>query len=186
MKALQEVGLARLARYGGWSSFSAVLRAAPTPPLRAALLRAAGARIGRGSVVGPGLRLENLDRGRGPAALQIGRDCWISPDVHLDLADAVVLGDSVTLAARCLVNTHLNVGYADHPLQAQMPSRTAPVVVGNGSFVGVGAILLAGARLGPETFVAAGSVVSGEHEGGVLLAGAPARVVRRWDQPASS
>ena len=180
MKALREVGVGRLARYGAWSSFSALLRAAPTPPLRAALLRAAGARIGRGSVIGPGLRLENLDRGRGAAALQIGRDCWIAPDVHFDLADEVVLGDSVSVGSRSVFNTHLNVGYADHPLHEHMPPRTGSVVVGPGSFVGVGAILLAGTRLGPETFVAAGSVVGGEHEGGVLLGGAPARVLRRW------
>lgn len=184
MKALGEVGLGRLARYGAWQAFAAGLALTPTPPARAALLRLGGARVGRGTVIQPGLRLENLDRGRGLSSLSVGRGCWLGYDVHLDLAGEVVLGDEVTLASRAAVNTHLNVGYADHALQRHVPGGTAPVRVGAGSFVGLGAILLAGARLGPETFVAAGAVVSGEHPGHELLAGVPARAVRRFDAPA--
>ena len=183
MKALGEVGLRRLARYAAWQAYAAGLGLTPTPPARAALLRLGGARIGRGSVIQPGLRLENLDRGPGLSLLSLGRSCWLGYDVHLDLADRIVLGDRVTLASRCALNTHLNVGYADHPLHRHVPGGTAPVRVGPGSFVGLGAIVLAGARLGPETFVAAGAVVSGEHPGHELLAGVPARAVRRFDGP---
>lgn len=145
------------------------------------MLRLAGARISAGTVISPGLRLENLDRHRGLAALRMGKDCYLGHDVHLDLADDITLGDQVTLATRCLVNTHLSVGYADHPLQPDFPRSTSPVVVEAGSFIGAGTILLAGTKLGPRTFVAAGSVVMGEHPGSSLLAGAPARVVRRLE-----
>lgn len=183
MKAAREVGWRRLARYGGWSGFSALLRATPTPVLRAALLRLAGATIGPGTIIQPGLRLENADRHRGLGALAVGRDCWIGHDVHLDLAEDVVLGDQVTLSSRTVVNTHLHVGYADHPLHAHVGNMTDPVVIGSGSFVGVGAILLAGTRLGEATFVAAGAVVRGEHAGSSLLAGVPAKRVRSFGGP---
>lgn len=184
MKARDEVGWTRLARYGGWRAFDAALRAVPTPFLRAALLRAGGARIGPDTLIMPGLRLENLDRHRGASALAIGRECWIGYDIHLDLAADAVLGDQVSVGSRTTFVTHLNVGYVDHPLQGRFPRETAGIEVGSGSFVAAGAILLPGTRLGPETFVAAGAVVRGEHPGRELLAGSPARQIRSWGEAA--
>lgn len=180
MKALREVGLRRLIRHGGWRGFATLVRSTPTPFARAALLRLGGARVGRDTLIMAGLRLENLDRHRGAAALVIGRDCYLSYDVHVDLAADVRLGDQVTIGPKTLILTHLNVGYADHPLQERFPTEVGGVTVGAGSFVATGAVLLAGTRLGPETFVAAGSVVKGEHPGHELLAGSPARPIRSW------
>lgn len=182
MKARGEVGWTRLLRYGGWRAFDAALRAVPTPFLRAALLRAGGARIGADTLIMPGMRLENPDRHRGVSALAIGRECWIGYDVHVDLAADVVLGDRVSVGSRTMFVTHLNVGYADHPLQTRFPRETGGIEVGSGSFVAAGAILLPGTRLGPETFVAAGAVVRGEHPGCELLAGSPARQIRSWGE----
>lgn len=184
MKARDEVGWTRLLRYGGWRAFDATLRVVPTPFLRAAMLRAGGARIGPDTLIMPGLRLENLDRHRGAAALAVGRECWIGYDVHLDLAADVVLRDRVSVGSRTLFVTHLSVGYADHPLQTRFPREGAGIEVGPGSFVAAGAILLPGTRLGPETFVAGGAVVSGEHPGRELLAGSPARRIRSWGEDA--
>ncbi|PYQ19463.1 MAG: hypothetical protein DMF81_21780, partial [Acidobacteria bacterium] len=47
-----------------------------------------------------------------------------------------------------------------------------------GSFVGAGATLLPGVRVGRGSFVAAGSVVIGDIPAGTLAAGVPARLVR--------
>jgi acetyltransferase-like isoleucine patch superfamily enzyme len=180
VKALREVGAARLARHGAWRAFATLVRSAPTPFARAGLLRLGGARVGPETLIMAGLRLENLDRHRGAAALSIGRDCYVSFDVHVDLAADVRIGDQVSIGPKTIILTHLNVGYADHPLQGRFPTQVAEVEIGPGSFVAAGVILLPGTRLGPETFVAAGSVVKGEHPGHRLLAGSPARPVRTW------
>ncbi len=52
--------------------------------------------------------------------------------------------------------------------------------VGNGSLIGMGAILLDGSRVGENALVAAGAVVreGGEIPDGTLAVGSPARVVR--------
>jgi acetyltransferase-like isoleucine patch superfamily enzyme len=42
-------------------------------------------------------------------------------------------------------------------------------------------VLLPGTRLGRNTVVAAGAVVRGEFPDHAVLAGVPARMVRRWD-----
>ena len=53
----------------------------------------------------------------------IGRECFLGDECLLDLAEGIELEDQVTLAERVLVLTHLNVGYADHPLQAAFPAH---------------------------------------------------------------
>jgi acetyltransferase-like isoleucine patch superfamily enzyme len=61
---------------------------------------------------------------------------------------------------------------------------TAPVVIGDYSFIGAHATLLPGTRLGRGTLVSAYSMVSGEHPDFAILAGQPARVIgdtRRMD-----
>ena len=61
---------------------------------------------------------------------------------------------------------------------------TAPVVIGDYSFIGAHATLLPGTRLGRGSLVSAYSMVSGEHPDFAILAGQPARVVgdtRRMD-----
>jgi acetyltransferase-like isoleucine patch superfamily enzyme len=174
MKALAEVGAGRIVRFLWTSLLLSVLRRTWIPPLRAACLRLYGARIGRDTVIHR-LTLINVDRG-GFGALQIGANCFVGDDVLIDLAAPVTLEDHVTLAARAVVLTHLNVGYKDHPLQARFPARTAAVTIKRGSFVGASATVLAGTTIGPEAFVAAGGLVNrdvaeGETVGGVPIKG---------------
>jgi virginiamycin A acetyltransferase len=52
------------------------------------------------------------------------------------------------------------------------------VVIGDGSDVGLGAILLPGAQLGDGVLVGAGAVVKGDFPDYSVIAGVPARVLR--------
>src|SRR5262249_52197731 len=75
-----------------------------------------------------------------------------------------------------------NHGYEnlDVPISRQsQPER--PVVVGAGSWLGHGTVVLPGAVIGRHVVVAAGSVVTGELPDYCVAAGAPARPVRRSD-----
>ncbi len=56
-------------------------------------------------------------------------------------------------------------------------TRIAPVEIGERVFVGAGAIILPGSRLGDDSMVAAGTVVSGDVPAGSMVAGHPARVM---------
>jgi acetyltransferase-like isoleucine patch superfamily enzyme len=134
-----------------------------------------GARVG-GNTVLHRMTLSNVDRG-GFKALTIGASCFVGEEVLIDLAAPVVLEDEVTLAARAMVLTHLNVGYRDHPLQARFPSHAAPVTIRRGSFIGAGATVLAGSSIGPEAFVAAASLVNRDVAAGEAVAGVPIRAL---------
>lgn len=52
--------------------------------------------------------------------------------------------------------------------------------IGPGCWLGTGAVILPGARLGRNVVVAAGAVVRGDVPDHAVVAGAPARIVRRW------
>lgn len=176
MKALGEIGWRKAARFGFFTIALVPYRLALFPQLRAPWLRLLGARVGRRAILHD-VRLFNLYR-RGLAGLEIGDDCFLGDECLLDLAEGVRLERQVTFAERVLVLTHTNVGYADHPLQAHFPAVAAPVVVESGAFVGANATLLPGVRIGRESFVAAGSVVTADVPPRTLVAGVPARAVR--------
>ena len=176
MKSLDEIGFAKAARFGFFTLAMLPYRLALFPQLRAPWLRLLGAHIGPRTILHD-LRFFNLYR-RGLRGLEIGRECFLGDECLLDLAEGIRLEDQVTLAERVLVLTHTNVGYQDHPLQRHFPSMAAPVVIGSGAFVGAGAILLPGIRVGERSFVAAGSVVTEDVPRAVLVGGVPARPLR--------
>jgi acetyltransferase-like isoleucine patch superfamily enzyme len=176
VKALAEIGVGRALRFGFFSLAMVPYRLALVPQVRSLWLRLLGARIGRGAILHD-VGFFNLYR-RGLGGLSVGRECFLGDECLIDLAEAVVLEDQVTLAERVLVLTHTNVGYHDHPLQQLFPPMAAPVVVEAGSFVGAGVILLPGVRVGRGSFVAAGSVVAEDVPPATLVAGVPARAVR--------
>jgi acetyltransferase-like isoleucine patch superfamily enzyme len=177
MKAFAELGFRKAARFGWFTVAMVPYRLLLVPQLRAPWLRLLGARIGSGSILHD-VRFFNLYR-RGLAGLHIGEDCFLGDECLLDLAEGITLERQVTLAERVLVLTHTNVGYHDHPLQAHFPAMAARVVIEQGSFVGASATLLPGIRIGARSFVAAGSVVTADVPSGALVAGVPARVVRK-------
>jgi len=63
------------------------------------------------------------------------------------------------------------------PIGRQLGPRD-PVSIGSGSWIGHGAVILPGSRVGRNVVVAAGSVVRGEVPDHCIVGGVPARVIR--------
>jgi len=172
MKALREIGVRRAARFGFFTLAMVPYRALLFPQVRALYLRLLGAQVGKRTIL-HGVRFFNLYR-KGLPGLIIGKECFLGDECLFDLAESIVLEDQVTLAERVLILTHTNVGYQDHPLQRHFPALAAPVRIGQGSFIGAGAIILPGLHIGPGSFVAAGSVVTRDVPAQTMVAGVPA------------
>ena len=77
--------------------------------------------------------------------------------------------------------TDQNHGYEDpdQVVHAQWPSDV-PVLIGSGSWLGTGVVILPGTVLGRNVVVGAGAVVRGTFPDHCVIAGVPARVVRRY------
>lgn len=141
--------------------------------------------IGAGTLVGTHVTLSagmapGLDLGPEPL-LRIGDRCSIGRGSHVVAHQSVVIGDDVYTGPYVYI-TDQNHSYTDPatPIGRQWPVND-PVVIGPGCWLGAGAIILPGARLGPNVAVAAGAVVRDAFPGHCVVAGVPARLVRRFD-----
>jgi acetyltransferase-like isoleucine patch superfamily enzyme len=121
--------------------------------------------------------LPGQDLGPDPV-LRIGGRCVIGRGSHVVAHQSVVIGDDVFTGPYVYI-TDQNHGYADPdaPIGRQLPVND-PVEIGAGSWLGAGAIVLPGARIGRNVVVAAGAVVTrGEIPDYSVVVGVPARPV---------
>jgi acetyltransferase-like isoleucine patch superfamily enzyme len=114
------------------------------------------------------------------AVIEIGDHCSIGRGSFLVALGSIVIEEDVTIAPNVYVTDH-NHTYADldEPIGRQWPEQ-ADTRIGAGSWIGTNVVVLAGAQLGRHVTVAAGSVVRGVVPDHAVVAGVPARVVRRW------
>ncbi len=140
--------------------------------------------IGAGTLIGPLVTMSagmvpGQDLGPAPV-LRIGDRCVIGRGSHLVAHHRLEIGDDVFTGPYVYV-TDQNHGYADpdEPIGRQLPLNAA-VRIGSGSWLGTGAVVLPGATIGRNVVVAAGSVVRGTVPDRCVVAGVPARVVRRY------
>jgi acetyltransferase-like isoleucine patch superfamily enzyme len=93
----------------------------------------------------------------------------------------IEIGEGVLVAA--------NVVIMDSDFHRQWPpadrwdptagAEVEPVSIGRHVWIGVGSIILKGARIGDNSIIGAGSVVTGSIPSNVVAAGVPAKIVRR-------
>jgi acetyltransferase-like isoleucine patch superfamily enzyme len=119
-----------------------------------------------------------LDDGRDPL-LTVGDRCMFGKGISLVAHQRIEVGDD-TIAGHHVYITDQNHGYEDidQPIRTQL-WKNAPVRIGAGCWLGHGAVVLPGTTIGRPVVVAAGSVVRGEIPDRCVVAGAPARIVRR-------
>jgi acetyltransferase-like isoleucine patch superfamily enzyme len=121
-----------------------------------------------------------LDLGPDPI-VRIGNACSIGRGSHIVGHQSIEIGNDVFTGPYVYI-TDQNHGYADPdmPIGRQWPVNDA-VAIGDGCWLGAGAIILPGTRLGKNVVVAGGAVVRGEFPDHSVIAGVPAKVVRRYD-----
>jgi acetyltransferase-like isoleucine patch superfamily enzyme len=126
-----------------------------------------------------GLPTETLDRSA-PPVITIGARCSIGRGTSIVGRQRIEIGDDVTIAPNVYITDH-NHAYADVdvPIGLQYPTHE-PVRIGDGTWIAAGATILPGADIGRHVTVGAGAVVRGRVDDHTVVAGSPARVVRRW------
>src|SRR5690242_1105847 len=124
-----------------------------------------------------------------------GDSVWMQPPFFCDYGTNIELGERVFFNFNCVVldvcavkiGSYTLFGPAVqiltpmHPFNAELRRRQEfgkPVEIGSDVWVGGGALILPGVRIGSRAVIGAGSVVTRDVPDGVFAAGNPCRVVR--------
>ena len=124
-----------------------------------------------------------------------GDTVWMQPPFYCDYGTNIELGERVFFNFNCVVLDVCRVRIGDftlfgpavqiytplHPFDAgerRLQEFGKPIDIGSDVWVGGGAIILAGVRIGSRAVIGAGSVVTRDVPDGVFAAGNPCRIVR--------
>jgi acetyltransferase-like isoleucine patch superfamily enzyme len=112
-----------------------------------------------------------------PANVRFGTNCAINHGVFILGHVGITVGNDVVLSARCML---LDAGLKSSNF-ANPDERTyekGPILIGDGSWIGAGAIILPGVTIGERSVVGAGSVVTRDVADGSIVAGNPAGPIK--------
>ncbi len=145
---------------------------------RTALLRAAGVKIGRHSLVQGKLRLTG--KGNPCELLTIGDETLITGGLHVDLGAPVRIGNLVRVGHDVSL---LTINHAVGPSYFRAgTSFFGEIVIEDGCWLASRCTVLPNVVVGAGSIVAAGSVVTRNVPKHTLVAGVPARVVRELNE----
>lgn len=138
----------------------------------AAILREYGATVGADvSIHGP-IYIVNADGDF--SNLSIGDRVHLGTAVLIDLADRVRIEDEATLSMRASIITHIDVGPG--ALREQRPRRQAPVTIGRGAYLGIGATVLHGVTVGEQATIGGHALIDKDVQAGAAMLAPRARL----------
>ncbi len=135
---------------------------------------------------------------------KVGESLTIEPPFYCDYGTNIELGDRVFLNFNCVVldparvrigndvlfGPVVQIHTATHPLDWRVRREglesARPVEIGSDVWIGGGAIISPGVRIGDRSVIGAGSVVTRDVPAGVFAAGVPCRPIRELVQQRGS
>ncbi len=124
-----------------------------------------------------------------------GDSVWMQPPFFCDYGSNILLGERVYFNFNCVVldvclvkigdftlfGPAVQIYTATHPMNAELRRKhefAKPIEIGSDVWVGGGAIICPGLKIGSKSVIGAGSVVTRDIPDGVFAAGNPCRVIR--------
>ena len=117
----------------------------------------------------------------GCAQLLIGNNVGISWQSTIAVGKKVIIGNNVRIAGRCFL-----AGYPGHPInpvarangEAELENQIGDIVLEDNVWLGTGCTVLPKVRIGANSIIGTGSVVTKDIPANVIAAGNPAKVIR--------
>ena len=130
-----------------------------------------GCRIGDNTKIGPFVEIQKN--------VTVGRNCKIQS--HSFLCEGVSIADEVFVGHGVMFinDRYPRSATASGALQTEGDWKVVPTVIKKGASIGSNATILCGVTVGEGAIVGAGSVVTKDVPPGVVVAGNPARIIRK-------
>jgi acetyltransferase-like isoleucine patch superfamily enzyme len=118
-----------------------------------------------------------------PDKLRIGSGTYVNRYTIFDAHQQLHVGRKVMIGPHCYITDADHGNEAGASVQSQ-PMRAAPVVIEDEAWLGAHVTVLPGVRIGRGAVVGAGAVVTRSVPDNAVVAGVPARLLRRRDAAA--
>ena len=120
----------------------------------------------------------DLSQYRYDSRIIIGREVHVGRNFFISCTNSVEIGRNVTISERVFIgdNNH-TFSHPQVPIMQQPNKAGNPILVGQGSWIGAGASLLAGTRLGRNSVIGTLSVVKGEFPDYAVIGPEPAKLL---------
>lgn len=120
--------------------------------------------------------------------LIIGKNCKLGDNVHIVANEKVIIGDNCLMASKIFISDTSHGDYSNTETHSSpnippddRPFYMKPVVIGNNVWIGENACILLGVTVGSGCIIGANSLVNRDVPDNCIVAGAPAKVLKRWD-----
>ncbi len=139
----------------------------PFSSMKRLLLRLFGARLGKGSIIKPGVNIKY------PWKLEIGDHVWIGEGVWIDNLDHVIVGSHVCISQGAMLLTG-NHNYK----RITFDLMTGPIKLQDGVWIGARAVVCPGVEAHSHAVLTAGSVATQNLNPHSIYQGNPAILVK--------
>ena len=138
------------------------------------ILKKHGATIGRDCDIETGLVFHNC---RDYSNLVMGDNCHIGKHCFFDLRDKVELGNNVVVSMQCSFITHIDMNKST--LSRKYPLKASAIYIHDNVYLGAHVTVLMGVEIGGDALVAAKSLVRDDVEPSAIVAGIPAKPLKK-------
>ncbi len=129
-----------------------------------------------------------------PFLCDYGRNIFLGDNVSVNMNCTFVDNNRIEVGDNVLISSNVQIYTSTHPVELEerltpdwtpasgeyfCRTRALPVRIGNGCWIGGGAILLPGVTIGDGAVIGAGSVVTKDIPANCVAAGNPCRVIRQ-------
>ncbi|MCA0387196.1 MAG: 2,3,4,5-tetrahydropyridine-2,6-dicarboxylate N-acetyltransferase [Bacteroidetes bacterium] len=122
--------------------------------------------------------------------VDIGNNCVIMMGAVINIGavigDRTMIDMNVVVGGRAIVGKDCHIGAGTVLAGVIEPPNAEPVVVGDKVVIGANAVVLEGIKIGEGAVVAAGAIVVSDVEPYTVVAGVPARVIKKVDEKTKS
>lgn len=111
--------------------------------------------------------------------IEVGEYSWVNPNTQIAAyIRPVIIGKKVLVAANCSFYPHNHGIKGQVAVFGQKADSKGPIMVGDGSWLGVNVTVLGGVTIGENAVIGAGSVVTRNVPPNSIAAGSPARILK--------